>query len=103
MKFGRFAAVAAFFLVQLHTGSARAQRAWIDPETGKLGSPPPGMVVPDEDAGDGGAAAAPLVVEPGRTSAGGIMIDLTGRPLYSFEAKLTPEGKVVTDCIRQDD
>ncbi len=102
MKFARFAAVAVFFLA-LHASSAGAQRAWIDPETGKLGSPPPGMVVPDEDAGDSGAAAAPLLVEPGRTAAGGIMIDLSGRPLYSFEAKLTPEGKVVTDCIRQDD
>jgi len=77
---------------------ASGQRAWIDPATGELGAPPPEALAAEPA---GGGAAAPWVVEPGWTSAGGVMIDLRGRPLYSFEARLTPEGEVVTDCVRQ--
>lgn len=76
------------------------QRAWVDPETGRLGAPPPGALAPEIE---GGAAEAPMVVQPGRTSAGGIMIDLSGRPLYALEVTLTPEGTVVTDCVQQGD
>lgn len=80
---------------------ASAQRAWIDPETGKLGVPPAEEAA--QPAGEaGGAAEAPLVVEPGKTKAGGVMVDLSGRPLYELKATLLPSGKVVEDCVERD-
>lgn len=105
---GSTVVLALFALLALHVPAwaqaptaqspAGGQRAWIDPATGELGAPPPEAL---EAEPAGGGAAAPWVVEPGWTSAGGVMIDLRGRPLYSFEARLTPEGEVVTDCVRQ--
>lgn len=77
---------------------AAPYRAYIDPQTGKLAAPP-------EDAGAaaGGRAAVeePLVVEPGKTDAGGVMIDVRGRMMHSLRATLGPDGKVTTDCVEQ--
>jgi hypothetical protein len=90
----------ALILVALPV-AAGAQRAWLDPETGQLGVPPP----EEAEAGpaDGaGAAAAPLVIEPGRTEAGGVMVNLRGRPLYELKATLQPDGRVETDCVHRD-
>jgi hypothetical protein len=76
-----------------------AQQAYFDPQTGKLGAPPEGAWTP---SGEGGAVATePLVVVPGKTSAGGVMIQLRGRRHAALEAKLTPGGDVATDCVQR--
>lgn len=79
-----------------------AQRIYRDPETGEIGAPPAGVTVPVEDE-DGGAAQEPLVVEPGKTSAGGVMVNLHGRRRYALEARLESDGSVVTECVERDE
>jgi len=73
-------------------------RAYVDPQTGKLATPPS-----EESAASSGSAAAeePLVVEPGPSEAGGVMVDLRGRLTYSLEATIGPDGKIVTHCIEK--
>ena len=74
-------------------------RAYVDPQTGRLSAPPPGSFT-----SEGSAAAAPeepFVVEPGRTEAGGVMVDLGNRLTYTLQATLGPDGKVTTECIEE--
>jgi len=79
-------------------GADPSYRAYVDPETGKLAAPPP----EEENAGAAEAAQPEEpVVEPGKTEAGGIMVDLRGRMTYTLQATLGDDGKVETNCIEE--
>jgi hypothetical protein len=71
-------------------------RAYVDPETGELGVPP--LVEEAETATGGAAADEPLVVVPGRTAAGGVMVDLRGRFVYRLRASVAEDGRVTAQC-----
>jgi hypothetical protein len=77
-------------------------RAWVDPETGLLGAP-----AEEQLTHDGGGAAVvdsdDLVLVPGKTSAGGMMVDLRGRFAYSRRASVSPDGRVATRCDLRDE
>jgi len=74
-------------------------RAYFDPQTGKIGPPPPDQAVPPRSGAEQNAystAAEGLVVLP--APEGGQMIDLQGRFQTSITATLKPDGTVQTDC-----
>ena len=77
---------------------AAPYRAYVDPQTGKLAAPPEEAPAPDTGRV---AAPEPFVVEPGKTDAGGVMVDVRGRLTHSMQATLGPDGKVTTDCIEK--
>lgn len=79
------------------TAWSQSQRAYVDPQTGQLATPPEDVQFP----GTARAVEEPLVVEPGKTDAGGVMVDLRGRLTYSLQATLNPDGTVTTDCIEK--
>jgi hypothetical protein len=74
-------------------------RAYFDPQTGKIGPPPPDQAGPASAAAEQNAystAADGLVVVP--APGGGQMIDLQGRFQATITATLKPDGTVETDC-----
>jgi hypothetical protein len=77
-----------------------AARAYVDPETGELGAPPsqrePGV------AAGGGAGDEALEIVPGRTRAGGVMVDLRGRFSYGLRAAVSDDGKLTAACGARD-
>jgi hypothetical protein len=83
------------------TAPRHGQQAYLDPETGEFGAPPADALGPVE--GGRAATTLPPVVELAPTDAGGVMIDLRGRYLYARKATLTPDGQVVTECVRRNE
>ena len=71
-------------------------RAYVDPDTGELGAP----VADDEPTSALGAGAADQALEvvPGRTSAGGVMVDLRGHFSYGLRATVSNDGRVAAHC-----
>jgi hypothetical protein len=75
-------------------------RAYVDPETGELGVPL--SVQEPLTAAGSGAAAEPLVVVPGRTTAGGVMVDLRGQFPYDLRASVSNTGHITARCDSRD-
>ena len=73
-------------------------RAWVDPESGHLAAPPAAEDVPFATRGSAAADSQPLVLVPGRTGAGGKMVDLRGRFAYSRRATMSPDGRMTMAC-----
>ena len=74
-------------------------RAYFDPQTGKIGPPPPNQAAPHASAAEQNAystSSEGLIVVP--APGGGEMIDLQGRFETSITATLKPDGTVETDC-----
>jgi hypothetical protein len=74
-------------------------RAYVDPQTGKVGAPPPDQAAPlpsaaEQDASSTSSEGLVVVPAPG----GGEMVDLQGRFQTSITATLKPDGTVQTDC-----
>lgn len=73
-------------------------RAYFDPQTGKLGVPPPDEAAPptaaEQRAHSTSAEGLVIVPAPG----GGQMVDLQGRFQSATTATLKPDGTVNTDC-----
>jgi hypothetical protein len=71
--------------------------AHADPDTGEIGAP----IVEDAIPNNAGGAAAqpPLEVVPGRTVAGGVMVDLRGQFSYGLRASVSQDGRLVGDCV----
>jgi hypothetical protein len=85
------------------SGAAKAAAAgqWIhvDPETGRVGAPPPGTAAGAAIAADPAFRTSHegLVVE--HAPGGGEMVDLQGRFRSAVRARVKPDGSVVTDCV----
>lgn len=73
-------------------------RAYVDPETGRLGAPPPGANAP---ASQTRAVSEPLVQVPGTTAGGGVMVDLGDRAPYAIQARVAADGRVLKECEQQ--
>ncbi|MFQ5665885.1 MAG: post-PEP-CTERM-1 domain-containing protein [Candidatus Binatia bacterium] len=78
---------------------AAGQRIYVDPETGRMGAPPPGRSLsavvsldPAMSTSDQGLLEVPA---PG----GGMMVDLQGRFRSAAVARVKPDGSVVTECL----
>lgn len=71
-------------------------RAYADPESGALVSPPAAVVVGGAAAADGDTTSLEFVPAPG--SAGGVMVDLGGQFLHATRAQAMPGGNVVHEC-----
>jgi len=82
-------------------GALAQVRAWVDPETGQL-SAPPASEEPTSLLRGGAAEAAGLVVVPGKTAAGGVMVDLRGHFTYGLRASVSSEGRVSARCDSRD-
>jgi hypothetical protein len=80
--------------------SSPGLRAWVDPQTGALGAPPESEI-PLDPSGTAASFDA-LEMEPGRTRAGGKMVDLRGRFVYSRRASVLPDGSLVSGCEQGD-
>jgi hypothetical protein len=78
------------------TNQAPGLRAWIDPETGRLGVPQEPNL-PEHASGSAAAGIDGLQLVPGKTGAGGMMVDLRGHFAYGRRASVSPGG-IVADC-----
>lgn len=85
--------------------AASAQKAWIDPETGRLATPTADeLEIERQLAPPNGALSERLRVdaeglweEP--SAAGGYRVDLRGRFASSTVATVSPDGRIVTRCV----
>ena len=75
-----------------------AVRAWVDPDTGRLAAPSAAEDEPFVRRDGAAAASQPLVLVPGKTAAGGKMVDLRGRFTYSRRATVSPDGGMTMAC-----
>jgi hypothetical protein len=83
-------------------GSARQSRqagirAYIDPQTGELGVPPPGTTTPPSVRA-AGRRLTNIVEVPSTGSAGGVMINTKGRMAANVVATTDPNGKATVQC-----
>jgi hypothetical protein len=72
-------------------------RAYIDPQTGELGVPPPGTMVAPSVQGTG-RRTANLIEVPSTGSAGGVMINTKGRVAADVVATTDRAGKTTVRC-----
>ncbi len=73
-------------------------RAYIDPQTGELGVPPPGRVAPPSVQA-AGRRLSNLVEAASTGSAGGVMINTKGRVAADVVATTDPNGKATMQCV----
>lgn len=97
------ALVVPAFLAVLSAGEAGAvdpaQRAWLDPATGRLAAPPRGRALPADPGSAPGSEHDGLVEVAGRSGAGGVAIHLEGRFLASVVADVDRAGELTTRCV----
>ena len=76
-------------------------RAYYDPVTGEVGTPPPGLPRPAEalSVRRSSTSAEGLVEVPGQTAGGGVTVKLQGRFQSAVRARVEPDGSVRTDCV----
>lgn len=72
-------------------------RAYIDPQTGELGVPPPGTALPPSVEA-AGRRTANLVEVPSMGSAGGVMVNTNGRVAADVTATIDLSGKTAVRC-----
>jgi hypothetical protein len=72
-------------------------RAYIDPQTGELGVPPPGTTTPPSVRA-AGRRLTNIAEVPGTGSAGGVMINTRGRMAANVVATTDPSGKAAVQC-----
>jgi len=84
-------------------GQSAALRAWVDPETGQLSAPPASQAWSSVVRGGAAAGTTDLVIAPGRTTAGGVMVDLRGHFTYGLRASVSSEGRVTARCESRDE
>ena len=76
-----------------------------DPQTGELGTPPPGMLPPESADAHGmglGSLSEDLVVRSGVTAAGGKMVDLRRRYRMKVMLRKEADGTVSRHCVTGD-
>lgn len=76
-------------------------RAYYDPVTGEVGTPPPRLPPSAAVSFDPGltTSAEGLVEIPGETAGGGVKVELQGRFQSAVRARVSPDGSVRTDCV----
>lgn len=72
-------------------------RAYIDPQTGELGVPPPGTALPPSVEA-AGRRTANLPEVPSMGPAGGVMVNTTGRVAADVMATTDASGKTTVRC-----
>lgn len=79
--------------------SSPGMRAYKDPVTGRLGAPPPGSPAPLAPSSRARASSLRPETRPGRTSAGGTVLDSRYRYWSSTVATKQSDGRLAADCI----
>jgi hypothetical protein len=85
---------------QTQPANTAGVRAYIDPETGEPGVPPPGVVVAPS-VQTSGRRAVPLVEVPSTGPAGGVMVNAKGRLRADVLATTDASGKTTARCEGQ--
>ena len=79
------------------TVSAAGLWAHAGPDTGELVAPTSEDTIRSEAGG--AAALPPLEIVPGRTVAGGVMVDLRGHFSYGLRASVSNDGRLAGECV----
>ncbi len=90
-------ATAAALVVRAEQPAPPAMQGMViyrDPVTGKLGTPPPGVVI-----GVPSGPPGPLPERRGQTHGGGFLVDLRGRGTKTMVATRDADGTLHTDCV----
>jgi hypothetical protein len=83
--------------------SVGSLRAYADPQTGELVSPPSTDVGAGAASSQEPADADRLEVVPAPSRAGGVMIDLRGQFLHATRAIAAPDGTLSHECVPNSD